>query len=285
MPDLKRERFVIEEFCRRLSVLVREDCVVESWPDSETREPGACDAILKRGRGAWALDHTHLNSFRDHVKDNVLFNSITLQLQSSLAPICNEHHINIVLGIRELPHGHRETICQLEASLLRIIPTVVDDGQLHRITLDSPACEVHVSRRASKLAGCFFHQLAPEGHNIELRQDIERAIRRKSKKLTRYKTEGKRTVLLLDTEDISSINEFTVADAFATATTQIDHSCLDEVFLFDQPVGTDVHFVWPLKFRGVFQPDRRWFDEFRRAQGALLWNWDDQGPPYVEDIT
>jgi hypothetical protein len=276
MPDLKRERFVIEEFCRRLSVLVREDCVVE---------PGACDAILKRGRGAWALDHTHLNSFRDHVKDNVLFNSITLQLQSSLAPICNEHHINIVLGIRELPHGHRETICQLEASLLRIIPTVVDDGQLHRITLDSPACEVHVSRRASKLAGCFFHQLAPEGHNIELCQDIERAIRRKSKKLTRYKTEGKRTVLLLDTEDISSINEFTVADAFATATTQIDHSCLDEVFLFDQPVGTDVHFVWPLKFRGVFQPDRRWFDEFRRAQGALLWNWDDQGPPYVEDIT
>jgi hypothetical protein len=285
MPDLKRERFVIEKFCKRLSMLVREDCVAESWPDSENREPGTCDAILKRGVSSWALDHTHLNSFRGHVKDNVLFNSIILSLQSSLAPICHKHHINVVLDIRKLPRGRSETMRQLEASLLRIIPTVVDDGNLHRITLDSPACEIHVSRLASELAGCFFHQLAPEGHNIELCQDIERAIRQKSKQLKRYKAEGKRTILLLDTDEISLINEFTVADAFATATAQIDHSCLDEVFLFDQPVGTDVHFVWPLKFRGVFQPDRRWLHEFRRAQGVLLWNRDDQGPPYIEDIT
>ncbi len=102
--------------------------------------------------------------------------------------------------------------------------------------------------------------LAPSRSGGELRGDITRAITEKSAKLARYRDRGHPTILLLDTDDLSLINEAIVANAFEEAVRECDHGAINEIFAFHEVA--DFHFIQPLKFGGVIPPDWRWSTSF-----------------------
>lgn len=277
-----RERIVIAEFCKRMAVLTRKDCVVESRPDEEFPGEGKCDAIVRRGKIRWAFDHTRLNSYRDQAKDEHLYKAIVSSLQKSLLAICDKQHVTIALPFKVFHRGkHAVLKARFERLLREAIPKAKDDGEFHQIELSDPKCTLHISRRDSDLPGCFIRPIAPPNHQNELQKDFKRAILAKGDQLSRNRPRRGRTAMLLDTSDLSLINESRLVEAFQRAASSTDHSEIDEIFVFDHPTGIGNHFVWPLKYRGVMPPNLKWMNEFWRAQTALVWGFTDRGPPYI----
>lgn len=274
MVDVARERKVITAFCDRLAVLLRQPCTVKEW-----LEPPNCEAILERAGEPWAIDHTALNSFRNQKADDALFDAVVRPLESSLAPICTDHFVRILFPTGCLSGNRLGLREQLETSLKAIIPTVAEDGEFHRVVLARPKCDLEISRERGDIVGCFPGRILPPNHRQELEQDLERAIHAKSLQLSSYRKGGRRTILLMDTREISSFNEFSVAKAFGAAAARINHGQLDEIYLFAEP--TSKFFVWPLKFKEVVPPDLRWIYEFRRAQSSLVFGMKNKGPDYV----
>lgn len=276
MVDQAREEKVIKAFCERLALLLREPCSIKEW-----LKPPNCEAILDRAGKSWAIDHTALNSFKNQKADDAIFKAVATPLEQDLANICKNHFVRVLIPVGGLSGNKGVLRSQLKASLERIIPTIPDDDEFHHIVLKEPKCELDIARDPSEdpLVGCYMSRLLPANHRKELEDDLVRAIQDKSRQLTSYRRGGKPTVLLLDTREISSFNEVSVAKAFAAAASRADHSQLDEIFLFDEP--TAKFMIWPLKFRGVLPPDMSWIYEFRRAQAALVWGMKHKGLPYV----
>jgi hypothetical protein len=276
MVDQAREEKVIKAFCDRLSVLLREPCSIKEW-----LKPPNCEAILDRAGKSWAIDHTVLNSFKNQKADDAIFNAVATPLEAELKVICGNHFVRVLIPVGGLSGNKAVLRKQLRASLERIIPMIPDDDEFHHVILKEPKCELDIARDPSEdpLVGCYMSRLLPPNHRKELEDDLKRAIQDKSRQLTSYRRGGKSTVLLLDTREISSFNEFSVAKAFAAAAGTTDHSQLDEIFLFDEP--TLKFMIWPLKFRGILPPDMRWIYEFRRAQAVLVWGMKHKGLPYL----
>ncbi len=280
MVDEAREKEVINSFCVRLAALLRQPCSIKEW-----LKPPNCEAILDRAGKSWAIDHTALNSFTNQKADDAIFNAVAAPLEKELASICENHFVRVLIPVGALSGNKGLLRKQLKASLEKIIPTIPDDDEDHHVVLTEPKCELVIAREPSEapLVGCFMSRILPPNHRKELEGDLERAIRDKSLQLASYRRGGKSTVLLLDTREISSFNENSLAKAFAAAASRVDHSQLDEIFVFDQP--TSKFMIWPLKFRGVLPPVMRWIYEFRRAQSALLWGMKHKGVPYITDTS
>ncbi len=278
MVDEARENKVIQAFCERLATLLRETCSIKEW-----LKPPNCEAILDRAGKLWAIDHTALNSFKNQKAEDAIFKGVASALEAELAPICRNHFVRVLIPVGALAGNKSVLRKQLKASLEKIIPTIPDDDDFHHVVLKEPKCELDIARDPSEdpLVGCFISRLLPPNHRKELEEDLDRAIRDKSLQLTSYRRGGKSTILLLDTREISSFNEFSLAKGFAAAASRVDHSQLDEIFVFDEP--TSKFMIWPLKFRGVLPPDMRWINEFRRAQSALVWGMKHKGLPYITD--
>ena len=108
MPDTKREHKAINDFCERITILTGLTTKVIGWPDEENPGKGCSDALLLRDSEEVALDHTRVQSFTDHFKDNALIESIVVPLQDSLKGLCPKHRVRITIRVRGLPKGNRD---------------------------------------------------------------------------------------------------------------------------------------------------------------------------------
>jgi hypothetical protein len=88
----------------------------------------------------------------------------------------------------------------------------------------------------------------PENQRQQLEDEMRRAIREKNVQLGRARAQnGNHTILVLDTEDFSSINGQLVGHAFATACASLDHS--------NDPFFPGAPFVWiHAVVRTLFRP-------------------------------
>ncbi len=100
-----------------------------------------------------------------------------------------------------------------------------------------------------------------------------RAIRDKGETLAPYKRAGKKTILLLESDDIALVNAISLAQAFSTAAASENLSGIDEVYLAE----ADREPVWfyPVKMGGRIYPEVPEFEEYRSAQYELTY-YDEQ---------
>ncbi len=279
MADKAREREVIEAFRVRMSALLRETWQVIEWPDEND-----IDAVLLCEQRRAVLDHTLLNSYAEQRRLDSQFVAVANPLERELKAACGDHFVRVLLPMHAMPKREQSAISEaLRVVLTAEIPRIPPDGEFHPIAIAAVGGRVQVSReKGTAGTGCFFGRLLNENHLQELEDDLVRAIDSKSRQLAASRNSKQESILLLETTDIATINEVIVAQAFERAAKRTSHAGLDAVFLFDDPLRDhSTHMVWPLKYRGRLPPDYAWMDEFRRAQGALVYAWVDRGPGYV----
>lgn len=260
MPDIEREHKVINNFCERLSLLTGSAVEVLSWPDEENkgkqRKQGEsfCDAIIRRNSEELALDHRQIESFHDHFKDNARFESVVVPLQKSLSGIYPEHRIRIALSVRGLPNGFRDKMRKnLQSGCLRTVHDTPDDCRVHKHLIPEVPCEVWISKTPSKQPGCYVSRHLPQDQKSEIQDGLFKAIESKSIQLGRYKDKGINTILLLDSDDFSSVDEYTIGQIFAEAIGQRNIPSIDEVYLYHS--CQDDFIVLPLKILNNYFPN------------------------------
>jgi hypothetical protein len=146
---------------------------------------------------------------------------------------------------------------------------------LYTRTLPGLGCTVSLSREHSQCPVAYVGRRLVGGQKRELDDEICRAIADKNAQLGRARAEnGNPTILVLETEDFTTINEHMMGEAFAAACA-VDHSNIDDVYLFHQH-DTNL-LVFPLKCMGALFPDHARFKAFRRAQAVFLWHYSDLG--------
>ena len=269
MPDLQREHITIESFCARITELSGSPTKVIEWPDEENPGKGCCDALIVRNSKQIALDHRVVESFNDHFKDNALLNSIVVPLQTSLDGLYPGHRIRICIGVRGLPRGSRDKMREeLKKGCIKALEETPVDSRIHKHVIAGVPCEVKVSKTPSERPGCFVRRILPKDQEAELDNEARRALQAKSKQFARFKENGFYTILLLDTDDFTSLDEHMIANAFSLAIGQCDITSIDEVYLFYG--DPDDFVILPLKIGKKIYPNLNEFNQYYEKQYSII---------------
>lgn len=269
MPDLEREHKAIEGFCERLSLLTGTNSKVLGWPDEENPGKGCCDALIVRNSEQIALDHRVVESFTGHFKDNALFKSIVVPLQNSLIGVYPSHRIRIGIRVRGLPKGYRDRMRDiLKEECIKALHATPDDCRVHKHHVADVPCDVWISKTPSGRPGCFVGRHLPEDLETELNDGMLQALKSKSNQFDRYKKKKFQTLLLLDSDDFASLDEYIIANAFALATKQCDIASIDEVYLFYS--YSDNFIILPLKTGERTYPNLEEFNTFYKRQYEMI---------------
>lgn len=269
MPDLEREHKVIEAFCERLSLLTGSNIRVIEWPDEKNPGKGCSDALIDRDSKQIALDQRVIESFTNHFKDDALSKLIVVPLQDSLIGLYPSHRIRVSITVRGFPKGNRDRIREtLREGCIKFINVTPGDGRVHKHHVAEVPCDVWISKTPSKRPGCFVARVLPGDQEKELNDGILQALNSKSNQFDRFKKKGFQTMLLLDSDDFSSLDERIIADAFARATKQCNISSIDDVYLFY--CYPDNLVILPLKIEGRTYPNLREYDAFYERQYEMI---------------
>jgi hypothetical protein len=269
MPDPVREHNAVDDFCERITFLTGLDTKVIGWPDDENPGKGCNDALLLRGSEEVALDHTRVQSFKDHFKDNALLESIVSPLQDSLRGLYPGHRVRITIQVRGLPKGNRDEMREhLREECIRVLPDVPEDGKRHEYRFVTVPCKVWITKRRSQIPGFFIGRYLPGDQDTEIYNAMLTGLKSKSKQFARFKDKGMQTILLLETEDFSSLDESTIPDVFSLAVPQCDLTSIDEVYLlFRYP---NDFLILPIKMGGRSYPNLGEFAIFSEIQNEMI---------------
>jgi hypothetical protein len=283
MPDRPRERQVIGSFAERMTTLTRTRIVVHQWLDEEQPGNGGCDAILCRDGTRWALDLRIVQSFRDHRRDESLFTPLAHRLEREITVRFPRSYILLSLPVGAIPSRKSEPLQEGIVEDCLALLAELPDGWTprRRFRLTTSGIEIRVSKSGTVRPGCQVVPLLPEDQEAQLVEEWLRALSSKCKQLGTFKAQGFPTILLLETRDTSSVNEEILAAAFRQAAEDVSTAVIDEIFLF-RDWRSDFR-IFPFKLAERLYPDLPEFEEYRRAQAALLWN-EDCGPPYLTEV-
>jgi hypothetical protein len=269
MPDLEREHNAIQDFCVRITLLTGSTTNVIEWSDEENPGKGFCDALIIRNSEQAALDHRVVESFEDHFKDNALLKSVVAPLQDTLFGLYPSHRIRIRIRVRGLPKGNRDKMREdLKEGCIKALEATPDDFRIHEHYLADVPCDIWVSKALNERPSCFVGRILPKDQDAELNARMLRALQSKSTQFYRFKENGFYTILLLDTDDFSSLNEYMIANAFSLAIEQCDINPIDEVYLFYR--YPDNFVILPLKIGEKIYPHLTEFNLYYEKQYAII---------------
>ncbi len=209
------EQKIIVAFVDHLATLNdRANLSVDRWPDKENRTRPEIDAIA----GNFAIEHTSIDSVVDQRKLDAWF----LEVIQGLDQVIKDHvdcGFSITLDYYAIGKG-MDWSCIREAIRRWIVnsASTLENGE-HEITLPtSTQIEFPIVMRVNKcsvphIVG--FSRFEPEDNTLPSR--IRRLLDRKAEKLKVYQGRSFRTMILLENDDISLMEESKMLAAFREA--------------------------------------------------------------------
>jgi len=285
MANLEREEKVFKDFAERLHRLCRTPVDIIAWPDEEHPGQGYWDATLQRDGQDWILDHTQFGSFEEHFRDDAFFKEVLAPLETELPEHFPEVYIWVSIDVGSIPKGNRAAMHKsLLKALIDEIPGMPDDEHIEHMkpyTLPDVPFTVYVSKTTEESPGCHVMRVLPSDRQEQLIAGLAETLRKKEEQFTRFKSQqDSPTLLLLDTDDFTSLNEDIVRKAFCAAQERVDTPSIDEVYLFFRKGGGSF-LILPLKNSEHSIPDKTEWREYKRAQRVITWGWGNAGPPHL----
>ncbi len=232
MPDEMQEDRVIGRLCAVWSEQDGHPAVILSHPDRE-HVPGGCDAIITRGDVRIALEHTSVHSMPQRPKHLLYLKEFRERVIPPLREALPQEVLMVAIPmklIRNLPDP-AQTAGLIRSAVLAAVPTI--RPCFGRNIDDAPGLDfrifVYRGTPARKKDGLI--TLNPYGPDDEdATEDMRRALRGKRSKLARYKTEGLRTVLVVDAPETYAFAGY-FWEIFGKQAEDLDLSPFDEVVL------------------------------------------------------
>lgn len=189
-----REKHIVESFLEHLGKVRGRPLRAEAWPDEENRNTADIDAIA----GPYAIEHTVVESFENQLRELAWYRESFIPLIEELRPrVDSRLEINLpreAIGFRDsLVPELRDWVLANEPGL--------DDGVLEA-TLVRSGIGIRVSKSSGRKRGVHLTWWIP-GQN---RKALTRQLQKKISKLARYREKGKTTILLVESDDLQSMN-------------------------------------------------------------------------------
>ena len=272
MNAAQREDRALEAWCNVVGRIESSPIDIVERPDRDRPGLGGCDAIVRRLRTLQAVEHTTLDSYERRRDDDSRFRKVVMPIAPAIEAAFPDSWIELEVPVHAIPSGLNwvDLSSRLRDRCIDAIAQmpIASYYDLTRTRFDLPDIPfpVWISRQpsAGDRPSCILFRQAPGDRYEQLAADVSRALDDKSQQLSAYSREGKRTVLLIDFDDVVLLNRDLVATAFARAAAGRDLSRIDEVYLVDS--GRRPPWVYPVKLDARQYPDLPEFGQFFSEQ-------------------
>lgn len=189
---------------------------ITNWPDEENRSTRDCDAIAKDKEGrALAIEHTRIETFENQALDSRRF----VETFEPIIPEIENHFkckICITLPTFALSPGQNwKGIARILQSYLIENLEAVPWGISRHENIHGIPFHFEVDRNEDRSG---LVRWAPRVNRVEeLAKRIKSTLEKKKGQLARYKQQGFRTMLILESEDIALVGHIEVYKAFLLA--------------------------------------------------------------------
>lgn len=203
-------------------------------PDQEIRNTKACDAILAGGGTQYAVEHTSLDSYLHQRLDTARFREVLASLEQRLKGKLPDH-IDVDIPVHAVPAGleWQELSQLIESWFLANLDSLPYDRRIEVRVPDVPFVLGARRERAAGPGSLFGMRVAPIDLREQRVQVLVERIRAKSAVLSRYRAQGFRTVLIIESDDIALTNREEIFEDFQEAAKAQHPTDIDDAFLVE----------------------------------------------------
>lgn len=206
MADKKRvppDREIIERFVKHLRERGYPDIKIDSWPEDD--HPG--QSVVEAIAGNLAIEHTSVDTLSDQRRIGEQFMDALGVLDH--LPATARLSINVPYELVTVGTDWVTYRFALAQWILNVAPTL-PDGR-HDIELPNTPLTCIGVKESDRPARVVISRPIQDGETLS--QRVAQQITRKMKKLRRYKADGYATVLILETQDQSLMNQHKMLEA------------------------------------------------------------------------
>jgi hypothetical protein len=215
----------IKEVLEFLSKTIGANYTITEYPDKIKRDSPACDMLAIVGSKKVAIEHTSLDSIPLQRKDDDLFMKVLGPLESELkGKLPTPGHYKIVMRMNEIYTGRgiswndiRKHICQWclqVATSLKIGSPFTAPRHFIREKPEGVPFEVTLYRWPRRDGQFKIARFAPSDLEDKRREIIYKAIDLRGTKVSEYRKNGFRTILIFESKDIALANASVIGEAF-----------------------------------------------------------------------
>jgi hypothetical protein len=259
-PDERQEDRVIQQLCAVWTELDGPPAVIDCHPDREG-VPAGCDAIVLRGDQRSAIEHTSVHTIPQRPKHLLYldeFRKLVVDPLHQALPL----EVLLVAVPAKLIEGFADPAAMAALIVSAVVAAVPRIPSCRGLNIDDApglGFRVFVYRFTPRRTAAGQVTLNPYGpDDQDTTMDIRRALREEREKMLRYKTEGCRTVLILDAPESGAFSSY-FWQIFLTAAGEMDFRAFDEV-IFAGSWGDPVFFTRMLCDGRVFRGAEEWRD-------------------------
>lgn len=260
---MQHQKRVIRELLKFLAKTLKVDYKILEYPDEIERKLPACDALAVVGSRKVALEHTSIDSVPFQRRDNSRFIKLLGPLEEKLTgklPVPGHYRLDIHMNV--IPTGIRwanvrQQICEWCLNVgpaLEIVSPFTSPRHSVKEMPQGVPFEVTLFRWPRRDGQFKIGRFSPEDLEDQRIKVIYQALVSRGAKVSRYRNNGFRTILVLESNDIALANSSLIGQAFVRTINEFETMLLpDEVYLVETVV--EPYNVYPLKFGDALFPN------------------------------
>ena len=231
-----KDRDVIKAFVDYLRQNGRPGLQVERWPEDETRESKEIDAVA----GSFAIEHTSIDSVPSQRRDSDWFMRVAGGLERELDNRLT-FRLRVTLKYEAVMKGQNwPGIRQALKNWITTEAAKLEDGRHVLEGIPGMPFRLHVSKASDRAPGLYLSRLEPSDTTLPCR--MRNLFNRKANKLAKYQGFGKKTVLLVENDDIALMNKEKMFDAIRKAYPDGPPEGVDQIWYADTSISSEIVF-------------------------------------------
>jgi hypothetical protein len=237
---------VIRSLIQKYNACQQHQYQITRWPDEENSQTRDIDADAREAIPL-AIEHTRVESFFGQLEDNARFGDHYGQLEAELKHAFS-YHLTLSLPLFAFQKGTKWAAIKntIRGWLLANASAIPEGSSCPKISGVPFSVQID---RDNKLPNSFFvtrRGPSDEEIQIELMLKMAAALNSKNDQLKKYRADGSRTVLVLESSDIALMSPARLYKAFLeaqnhAATSNIDEFWLARSYIFGSEVGCHLY--------------------------------------------
>jgi len=209
---------------------------IDRRPDKENRSSGDIDAIA----GAFAIEHTSIDTLPNQRRNSDWFMRVAGGLEQDLTSK-PPFRLNVTLEYEAVTKGQDWGV--IRKALKKWITeeaALLADGRHVLDNIPGVPFRLHIRKGSNRPPKVIWGRFEPEDETLPAR--IREQFDKRANKLTKYNVTGITTVLLIESSDISLMNEEKMLEAIQKAYPDCLPQGVDQVWYVDTSIPNNIEF-------------------------------------------
>lgn len=247
-------KVVVQNVIKKYSNCRGQQYRIAHWPDDEIglrrlpKTPREIDAYAESDSGEpLAIEHTQLQTFYGQLEDNARFGNFYGELEADLKNAFN-FHLSLNLPLFAFQKG---TSWRAIRDTIRKWLLVNADGFPEKFsshTIPGVSFEIGIFKDSTGSKQFFVARRAPSDDDLRIEsvEAMSSALRDKNEQLSKYRSDGIRTLLVLESSDIALASRISIYKAFLQAYENVATPNIDEFWLAETVDRENLCYVYCL---------------------------------------